>query len=402
MPAALRPAHTRTARTLKNTQYDTLSWRAVNTSMTPNPHHLRHGWFLVIFLFCAAIFLTSIANWIITRFLRRKQSDSPDWGILRHLGRPARVIFLLTCVLGILPLIPGLPDRFEDPIRQGLVMTIVACIGWFFIGCVYVVQDRLARKYELGIGSDIKARRVRTQFQLIRRLIIGFIVVVTIGALLYTFDDPRIWHYGSGLLASAGIASLILATALRATAANILAGIQIAFTEPLRLDDTIAIGAESGKVEEINSAYIVIRLSDLRRLIVPLSFFIENAFQNWSRDPAGFLGYAFLYVDYSIPVEELRQQLERILRHERLWDGKAIALQVTNLTERTMELRCTVSARNSAEVHDLRCIVREQMTAYIQQHYPTAFPTTRLAPHQPNPPPTNEPPKTGTSHPASP
>jgi small-conductance mechanosensitive channel len=354
--------------------------------MNPNVHHLRHGWFLVIFLSCAAIFLSSIGHWLIFRVFGRQRTGGPDWGISRNLGRPARAIFLLTCVLGILPLIPSLPDRFEGPIRQGLVMAIVACIGWFFIGCVYVVQDSLSRKYELGAGSDIKARRVRTQFQVIRRLIIGFIVVVTIGALLYTFDDPRIWHYGSGLLASAGVASLIIATAARSTAANILAGIQIAFTEPLRLDDTIAIGAENGKVEEINSAYIVVRLSDLRRLVVPLSYFTENAFQNWSRDPAGLLGYAFLYVDYSIPVEDLRQQFDRIVRAQPLWNGKALALQVTNLTERTMELRCTVSARNSSENHDLRCIIREEMTAYIQQNYPTAFPTTRLTNSQPGDP----------------
>ena len=345
--------------------------------MNPNVHHLRHGWFLVIFLSCAAIFLTSIAHWLIFRVFGRKRAAGSDWGIRRNLGRPARAIFLLTCVLGMLPLIPSLPERFDAPVRQGIVMAIIACIGWFFIGCVYVLQDSLFRKYELGAGSDIRARRVRTQFQLIRRLMIAFIVVVTMGALLYTFND-RIWHYGAGLLASAGVASLILATAARSTAANILAGLQIAFTEPLRLDDNVAVGADSGRVEEINSAYVVIRLPDNRRLFVPLSYFIENSFQNWSRD-SGLLGYAFLYVDYSIPVEDLRREFDRIVRDQPLWDGKALSLQVTNLTERTMELRCTVSARNSGENHDLRCIVREEMTAYIQQHYPNAFPTTRLA-----------------------
>jgi small-conductance mechanosensitive channel len=342
-------------------------------------HHLRHGWFLVVFLFCAAIFLSSVAHSLLFRIFRRKQTDGPDWGIRRHLGRPARAVFLLTCVLLILPIIPSLPDNLDAPMRQGLVMAIVVGVGWFFIGCVYVVQETLLRKYELGVDNNQKARRVHTQFQLVRRLVISFIVVVTTGALLWTFDDPSIWHYGRGLLASAGIASLIIATAARSTAANILAGLQIAFTEPLRLDDTVAIGAESGKVEEINSAYVIVRLSDLRRLVVPLSYFIENSFQNWSRDSSDILGYAFLYVDYSIPVEDLRQQFERIVRAQPLWDGKALALQVTNLTERTMELRCTISARNSADSHDLRCILREQMTAYIQQHYPDAFPRTRLS-----------------------
>jgi small-conductance mechanosensitive channel len=210
-------------------------------------------------------------------------------------------------------------------------------------------------------------------------MLITFVIIIDIGALLWTFNDPRIWHYGSGLLASAGVASLILAAAAKSTAANFLAGLQIAFTEPIRIDDVVVIQGEWGRIEEINSAYVVVKIWDLRRLIVPLSYFIENSFQNWTRESSDIMGTAFLYVDYSIAVEELRQQLNTIVHASPLWDKKVCGLQVTNLTDRSMEIRCLMSSRNSSESFDLRCLVREQMTAWIQQKYPTAFPTTRFA-----------------------
>lgn len=346
-----------------------------------NLHHLRHGWFLAIFLFCAAIFLSNAIHWLIFRILRRKESQGAvsGWGIQQNLGRPSRAVFLLTCVLIVLPIIPDLPEKIEAMVHQAGVMAIVAALGWFAVGCIYVFQAGLLRKYDITAANNIRARSIHTQFQLVRRIIIAFIVIITLGALLWTFNDPRILHYGSGLLASAGIASLILATAAKSTASNLLAGIQIAFTEPIRIDDVVVIQGEWGKIEEITSAYVVVKIWDLRRLVVPLSYIIENSFQNWTRQSSDILGTAFLYVDYSIPVDELRQQLDRLVHPSPLWDGKVCGLQVTNLSERTMELRCLVSSADASSNFDLRCDVREQMTAYIQQHYPNAFPITRLS-----------------------
>jgi small-conductance mechanosensitive channel len=258
-------------------------------------------------------------------------------------------------------------------------MAMVASLGWFAIGCIYVLQSIMLRRYDLNAENNIQARRVHTQFQLFRRMLITFVVIIDIGAILWTFNDPRIWHYGSGLLASAGIASLVLATAAKSTAANFFAGLQIALTEPLRIDDVVVVQGEWGRVEEINSAYVVIRIWDLRRLVVPLNYFIENSFQNWTRESSDIMGTAFLYVDYSIPVEALRQQLEAIVHPSPLWNKNVCGLQVTNLTDRSMELRCLMSSRNSSENFDLRCLVREKMTEWIQQNYPDAFPTTRFA-----------------------
>ncbi len=348
--------------------------------MQQNLHHVRHGWYLAIFLFSAALVLFNLVHWFLFRILRRKEAlgTTPGWGIQRYLGHPSRAIFILTCALIALPVVPGLPDDLEATIRHWIAMAIVGVLGWFAVGLVYVVQAGILRKYDLKAADNIRARRIHTQFQVFRRLLIGFIFVITAGALLWTFNDPRIWHYGSGLLASAGIASLIIASAAKSTAANLLAGIQIAFTEPIRIDDVVVINNEWGRIEEITSAYVVVKIWDLRSMIVPLSYFIENPIVNWTRNSSQILGTSFLYVDYSVPVEELRQELNRIVKTDPLWDGEVLGLQVTNLSERTMELRCLMSSENSSKSFDLRCNVREHMTAYIQQHYPEAFPTTRF------------------------
>jgi small-conductance mechanosensitive channel len=343
--------------------------------------HFHHRWFLAIFLFCAAIVLSNSVHFILFRLLRRKeaQSATPGWGVQRELGRPARAVFLLTCLLAVLPAVPDLPANIAATLHQGLIIAIVLALGWFAIGLVYVLQAVTLRRYDLTAENNIRARRVHTQLQIIRRLLIGFIVLVDFGAVLWSFDNPRLWHYGSGLLASAGVASLILATAAKSTASNLLAGIQIALTEPIRIDDVVVVENEWGRIEEITSAYVVIKIWDLRRIIVPLSYFIENSFYNWSRESTDIMGTAFLYVDYSIPVEELRKQLDVVVHPDPLWDGKVCGLQVTNLSEHTMEIRCLMSSHNSSMNFDLRCNVREKMTAWIQQTYPDAFPRTRFA-----------------------
>jgi small-conductance mechanosensitive channel len=349
---------------------------------TINGIQIHPTWFFAIFLFCSLIVLSNVAHYIILHVLRRSDEEHKDgrWrSVQQYLSHPARAIFSITCLLIVLPAVPEIPEGVIAVVRQGLIMALVVALGWFAVGCVYVFQDAILRRYDLSEENNIRARRVHTQFQLFRRILISFIVIIDIGALLWTFNDPRIWHYGSGVLASAGIASIIVATAAKSTVANLLAGLQIALTEPIRIDDVVVVQGEWGRVEEINSAYVVIRIWDLRRLIVPLNYFIENSVQNWTRQSSDILGTAFIYVDYSIPVEDLRQQLNTIVHASHLWDHKVCGLQVTNLTEHSMEIRCLVSSRNSSENFDLRCLVREEMTAWIQQNHPTAFPVARVA-----------------------
>ncbi len=349
-------------------------------------NHAQQRWFLIIFLLCAAFVLANLVHWFLLRVLHRKELSSltPGWGLREHLSRPARTVFVLTCAAFLLPLVPHLPGTLETVLHQGISMALVVSLGWLAVGLVYVLQSFLMRKYDTHTTDNLRARRLVTQFQLARRLLIGLIVVFTIGGLLYTFHDPRIWEFGTGLVASAGLASLVLATAAKSTASNLFAGFQIALTEPIRIDDVVVVQGEWGRIEEITSAYVVVRLWDLRRLIVPLTWFIENSFQNWSRESAEIMGTSMLYVDYTVPVEPLRQELLGYVKSNPNYNGRVCALQVTNLTEHTMEIRCLMSSDTSSALFDLRCQVREHMIEHIRSHYPGAFPRTRISNPEPN------------------
>jgi small-conductance mechanosensitive channel len=341
--------------------------------------YTHHRWFFVIFLFCGALVLANLVHYLLFRLLKREEAvgKTVGWGLQRHLGGPARVIFLLTCVLIALPFVPEAPAWMVHKAQHVVFMVVVVSLGWFFTGLVYVAQDALLRRYDMTAADNINARRVHTQFQVFRRIAIVFVMVLTAGALLWTFDDPKIWHYGSGLLASAGIASLILASAAKSTASNFLAGLQIALTEPIRIDDVVVVAGEWARVEEITSAYVVLKIWDLRRLIVPLSWFIENPFANWTRERANILTYSYLYLDYVVPVKELRAHFADVLKESGAWDGTVMALQVTNLTPQSMEIRCLMGAKDSSTAFNLQCIVREEMMAWVKEHYPTAFPNMR-------------------------
>jgi len=343
----------------------------------------RRDWAIGITLICLAILLSLFAHDIffrlLSRFRPKHRVDHPLPAIAtQRLKRPARWIVILTALGFALPWIP-IPPAYIDLTHKALGILWFLALGWLMISSVYVVEDLLLRRYDVGVRDNLRARRVRTQMQFLRRISIFLLLLVDAGLILSLFHDSKIWHYGAGLLASAGLASLVLATAAKSTASNLLAGLQIAFTEPIRIDDVVVVQGQWGRIEEITTAYVVIAIWDKRRLIVPLSYFIENSFENWTRNSSDIMGTAFLYVDYSVPVETLRQEFTRILESSPLWDRQANALQVTNLSERTMEIRCLLSARNSSEQFDLRCIVREKMIDFIQKNYPHAFPLTRFS-----------------------
>jgi small-conductance mechanosensitive channel len=353
--------------------------------MPPTPHlqHLKHDWIFAIFLVSGAILLANIVHAITFLLIRLRKKDaalqktSNRPSIYRHLNHPARWVFLTICVLSVFPWVP-LQPQIAQPLRVALHILLVVLSGWFAIGCVFVFQDALTRRFDLHAENNIRARRIHTQAQVLKHILIGFIVVIDIGCILWTFPDPQLWHYGSGLIASAGLATVVLAAAAKPTVGNLLAGLQIAFSEPIRIDDVVIVQGEFGRIEEITASYVVVRIWDLRRMIVPLSYFIENPFQNWTREHTDLLGTAFLYTDYSVPVQALREHFARVLEASPLWDRKVCSTQVTNLTEHTMEIRCLMSARNSSEQFDLRCVVREEMVKFIQENYPDAFPRTRF------------------------
>ncbi len=346
--------------------------------------HIWHGWFFALFLFCGALVLSNSLHWGVFRVLRRKQMEGTSlalgWGLHKHLGGSARAIFVITCLFLVLPFAPGeLNQYLGEPVHHLLAVAMVLSLAWFAIGAVSIVESALLRKFDITAENNMRARQVHTQMTIFRRVVISFILIVTVGSILWTFHDERVWKAGTGLLASAGIASLILATAAKSTASNFLAGLQIALTSPIRIDDVVVVQGEWGRIEEITSAYVVIKIWDQRRLIVPLSYFIENSFPNWTRRSADILGTAFLYVDYNVPVDVMRAQLQKIAESSPLWDKRVCGLQVTDLKEHTMEIRCLVSSRNSSESFDLRCLVREEMVAFLRDNYPEALPRVRLS-----------------------
>jgi small-conductance mechanosensitive channel len=336
-----------------------------------------------VVLICAALLIGLFAHtlffWLLAKLRHRSVKDVPVIRItMRRVRKPALAIILITALGPVLPFV-GLPAKYLPDVAKGAGILWFLALGWLMISSLYTFEDLMLLRYDTADSDNLKARRIRTQLQLFRRMGIILLLVVDAGLILSLFRDSQVWHYGAGLLASAGLASLVLATAAKSTAENMLAGLQIALTEPIRLDDVVIVEGEWGRIEEINTTYVVVAIWDYRRLVVPLTYFIEKPFQNWTREKADLMGTAFLYVDYSVPVPALREELTRLLEASPLWDRKINACQVTNLSEHTMEIRCLLSARNSSEQFDLRCIIREGMIEFIQKNYPDAFPRTRFS-----------------------
>ena len=339
-----------------------------------------NDWLYAIFLVTAVVVRGNGVHFLVFRLLRKEQAAAKrrNLGLRRYIALPARAVFLAIGLLIILPAIPKIPQEIRAEIQQVMESLLVLLLGWLAVGAVYVFQAFTLGNFDTSVPDNLRARRVHTQMQFIRRILIFIVLLLDGGALLWSLHNEVLWKYGTGLLASAGLASLVLAVAAKSTASNLLAGLQIALSEPIRIDDVVVIQGEWGRIEEITTTYVVVKIWDLRRLVVPLSYFIEQPFQNWTRTTGDIMGTAFLYVDYSVPVEPLRAVLRNVVSQSPLWDGRVCGLQVTNLTERSMELRCLVSSRGSAENFDLRCLVREKMVEYLQANYPSALPTLRV------------------------
>jgi len=333
-----------------------------------------------IAILCAAVVFGNGFHFALFHLLKRKEAQgrAQGLGIRKHLRVPARAVLLAILVRVALAFVPGLPDTVRGPLDQSVEILLVLALGWLGIGSVYVLQGLVLRKADITVADNLRARRLHTQMQFVRQLAIGAVVLVDAAALLWSMHNPGLWKYGTGLLASAGLASLFLASAAKSTVSNLLAGMQIALTEPIRIDDVVVISGEWGRIAEITSTYVVVNIWDQRTLIVPLSFFIEQPFANWTRAGADIMGTAFLYLDYTVPVEAIRAELMHIVSSSPLWDGRVCGLQVTDLRERTMELRCLMSSRDSGQNFDLRCMVRERMIAFVREHYPHALPTLRV------------------------
>lgn len=294
--------------------------------------------------------------------------------IIKHMRRPVQYLLPVLLVYPLLG-IATLPIDQEETISGILKVLTVMLLAWLATCAVGVVEEGVLRHFDASVKDNLTARRVHTQIKLFRQVVLLIIMIITASVILMMFDQLRV--IGVSLLASAGIAGMILGFSAQKVLGNLLAGIQIAITQPIRLGDVLIVENEWGWVEEITLTYVVVKIWDLRRLVIPISHFLEKPFQNWTRTSADILGTVFIYVDYTIPIDKLREELTRILQSTDLWDGKVNGLQVTNAKEHTLELRALMSAADSPKAWDLRCLVREKLVTFVQEHYPQCLPKFR-------------------------
>ena len=258
------------------------------------------------------------------------------------------------------------------------ISSILAIIGftWLLIIILKTAKKRYLLRYDIKEEDNLKARKIYTQYNILERIVIFVIVILAIGVTLMLFDGVR--NFGVSLFASAGIAGIIVGLAAQKALGTILAGLQIAISQPIRLDDVLIVEGEWGRVEEITLTFVVVKIWDKRRLVLPTTYFIEKPFENWTRTTSEILGTVFIYTDYNVPFDALRGELTRLLKGHELWDKKVNVLQVTDSKENYVEIRALMSAEDSPEAFDLRVYVREHLITFIQKNYPESFPKTRI------------------------
>lgn len=258
-------------------------------------------------------------------------------------------------------------------------LTLLAIIGgftWLGLGAIRAVEQLVIIRNPVTVADNLRARRIQTQTRVLVRTLGFFVLLLGSAAMLMTFPSAR--ELGTSLLASAGLVGLAVGFAARPVLANLIAGLQIAFTQPIRLDDVVIIENEWGRIEEITGTYVIVRIWDDRRLVVPLQYFLDNPFQNWTRNDAGLIGAVFLWADYSLPLEPLREELRRLVEAvPELWDQRVCVLQVVDSSERALQLRALVSSGDSSRNWDLRCHVRENLVGFIARHHPHCLPQLR-------------------------
>jgi len=305
---------------------------------------------------------------------------------LLFLDRTSGPIRLALCVAAVAIVLPFAPlnDTLRSELSHCSGVAVIALVGWISIRAVDMGAARYLQRFRLDTDENFLARKHVTQVRVFKRVIDTLIVIIAVSTALMTFESVK--QYGVSLFASAGAAGLIVGLAARPLLSNLIAGVQIAITQPIRIEDAVIVENEWGWVEDIASTYVVIRLWDWRRMVVPLSYFIERPFQNWTRDTASLIGTIMLHVDYGADVGRIRRKLDEVAQGSKLWDGAVVNLQVVETHPQTIELRALVSARNAPQSWDLRCEVREKLLAFIREEMPEAMPRERsfVAPVSPD------------------
>ena len=340
---------------------------------------------LVVFLLAvlAARFVHAMTYRVLTRVVAGM--DLFWRSLVARTEGPTRLA-AITVALGFAANIAPLTQRETALVQQVLLLCFIALVAWLANTALHIWVTVYLRRFKLDADDNLLARKHVTQTRILRRAAGTIIFTVALSAALMSFEDVR--QYGVSLLASAGVAGIVLGLALQPVLKNLFAGIQLAVTQPIRIDDALLVEGEWGKVEDITSTYVVVKLWDWRRLILPLSYFMEKPFQNWTREGSALIGTVMIYLDYQVPVAAVRGKVEDIASASLLWDRKVVNVAVTDFRETVMEVRILVSAPNAGAAFDLRCEVREKLIAFLQEAYPEALPRLRaqvVQPHGPAP-----------------
>lgn len=320
------------------------------------------GWLLKVGLFTGL------------RAYERRTGSVLAGSVVRHMGLAAAFFVPVLLLAVLLPLAQLTPGPLEA-VRRVVGIASIVTFAWLLMRAMEVLEDLVLDHYRLDRDNNLAVRKLLTQLQFVKKIGVSLIFFVALALVLMSFATVR--RIGAGLLTSAGIASVIVGFAAQRSLSNLLAGFQLAFTQPIRIDDVLVVEGEWGRVEEITFTNVIMKLWDERRLVLPLDYFIEKPFQNWTRTSSQLLGTVFFYADYTLPVEAVRAELIRLAAASPRWDGRVALLHVTDAQENTIQLRALVSAADASIAFELRCEVREKLVAFIQDKYPECLPKTR-------------------------
>src|SRR4030095_15075204 len=322
--------------------------------------------------------------WLVFRGLRAFEKRRRLWAertpsllgkiLVPIVGHSLRLAVPLLGIILLLPLLK-LPENWTWVTQKGIGILLIVALSFLIVHGINAMQAALLSQQRLDLPDNLSARRIYTQVSVIRKIIITAVVIIATGSVLMLFDPVR--QFGTSILASAGIAGIVIGFAAQRTLGNVLAGIQIALTQPLLIDDIVVVEGEFGQIEEITLTYVTVRTWDLRRVILPITYFVEKPFQNWSRVSTDLLGTVILYLDYQAPIGELRKELKRFVENNPKWDRKVCGLQVTDTKQSTIEVRALVSATDPGKLSDLRCEVREGLIEFLCRNHPESLPRQR-------------------------
>jgi len=329
---------------------------------------------LFVIVIWLAIRVTRVLDERLVQWAARSDKRLDDF-LLPVIGRSLRIAVPVIGVILALPLL-HLPARFDAASGKFVSILLIVALAGILLQTVQIGARVILAGHDVNAADNLRARKIHTQVGIITKVLGVVIVIFAIASVLMLFEEVR--RLGTSLLASAGVAGIILGMAAQKTIANLLAGFQIALTQPIREDDVLIVEGEWGRVEEITLTYVVVRIWDERRLVLPLSYFIEKPFQNWTRTSANRLGSVYVWVDYAFPVEEGRKVLTGIIEGNPLWDGRFWNLVVSDATERTMQLRVLATAKDASTEWDLRCDIREKFIAFIRDRHPESLPQLRM------------------------